>query len=160
MVIKVKGKALSGRPPLKIPDEDLDALGHDLLDWLDTVGSNKAFFQDWYFDKHGLTRGDWKSLIQRQGFLPYYEIARLKMTRNLMYGDLDKGYVHRYLGLYDDQLHDHEEGVKDREAGRKKLDSTNLQALAEGFGRMQSFFEQLRSMQTSENMLSLVNHKV
>lgn len=156
----VISKALGGRPPLKIPDEDLDRLGVDLLTWLDGAGKDEIFFQDWFFDKQGFSRADWKLLIKREGFRPYYEIARKKMARNLMKGDIEKSYIHRYLTIYDDELDDHEEAVKDKDANRKKLDSTNLHALAEGFGRMQSFFEQLRSMQTSESMIALVDRKV
>lgn len=156
----VISKDLGGRPPVKIPDEDLDRLGRDLLAWLDKEGKEEIFFKRWYYDRNNFTKDDWHHLTKREGFRPYYDLARTQMTSNLIKGEIEKSYVHRYLGIYDKQLDEHEEAIKDKEAQRKKLDATNMQALAEGFGRMQSFFEQLRSMQTSENTLALVNHKV
>lgn len=147
----VVDKTLGGRPPLKIPDKDLDRLGKDLLDWLDGEGKDSIFFQDWYFDKHGLSRSDWKGLIHREGFQPYYEVARIKLSRNIMSGELDKSFTHRYLGMYDDNLHSHEEGVRDRDVERKSKDSSNFLDFAQNLAKMQAFFDQVQSMQTSKS---------
>lgn len=155
----VVDKTLGGRPPLVIPDEELDSLGEDLLAWLDDEGCESAFFQDWFFDIKGYSRTDWKGLIKREGFRPYYEIARQKMASNMMKSDLDKGYVHRYLGKYDDELHEFEEEVKDRDSARKSKENGNFINFPENLAKMQDFFSQVQKMQTSSNTIPAIDHK-
>ena len=152
-------KILGGRPPLVIPDSDLDRLGEDLLSWLNgKEGAKAIFFQDWYFDKHGFSRSDWTGLTDRKGFRPYYEIARLRMARNMMHGQIDKGFTHRYLGLYDDVLHQHEESVKDRDAARKNTSETDTSKMAENIARLLEFSRSFRSPTPSESKASVESH--
>jgi len=127
-----------GRPPKLFSKEDCEKLGKDLLHWVQNEGSSKIAWVDWYCIKHHMFRGDWRALVQREEFLPYYEPARKIMVSNLMQNkDLPQSYGNRYLALLDDELLDHEESIKDRQAKRDQKDKvevsveewTKLQAL-------------------------------
>lgn len=129
-----------GRPPELIPDEALDELGRDLLHWLDNDGKDEVFFHPWFYDIKGMFRGDWKALIKRTGFVPYYEVARKKISNNLMRSkNIPQSYGNRYLGLYDDEVRDDEESVKDKDAERESKNSKNFST--EDLAKLQAFFE-------------------
>lgn len=85
-------------------------------------------------------RGDWKALIKRTGFVPYYEVARKKISNNLMRSkNIPQSYGNRYLGLYDDEVRDDEESVKDKDAERESKNSKNFST--EDLAKLQAFFE-------------------
>jgi hypothetical protein len=142
-------KILGGRPPLLFPDSELDNLGTELLDWLEKEGKDKSYFVYWYFDIKGMSRKDWNHLTKREGFRSYYEIARQKMSHNMMNGDLDKGFTHRYLGIYDDELRAHEKEIKVEEAAINSKEQNDFMELASNLQKMSEFFDRVRSMQTS-----------
>jgi len=132
-----------GRPPKLFTTEEAIALGEDLLRWVGQEGLGTLVWVDWYYDVHKMFRADWKSLVQRPEFLPYYEIARKKMTRNITLNDnIPQSYGNRYLNYYDDELLSHEEGIKDRDAmrgkdGKQNVNAEQLQLLADCLARFQ-----------------------
>lgn len=111
-----------GRPPNLFSREDAEELGKDLLEWIESKdGKETLFWVDWYYNKHKMFREDWKALIQRSEFLPYYNLARQKLTKNIIFNDrIAQSYGNRYLARYDDELLEHEESVRDRDAQRGK----------------------------------------
>lgn len=121
----------AGRPPELFSDEEVIELGKDLVSWLEGDGKEEFMFEDWYFKKHNMFRSDWKSLIQRLKFLPYYEIARKKITTNMVKNkDIAQSYGNRYLGLYDNDVRDHEKEIaKEKNEAEKKSDITETAAL-------------------------------
>src|SRR5215831_15406541 len=148
-----------GRPPKYFSDDKCHQLGQDLLSWLDDPkgGKEQIFFVRWYYHKHGMFRDDWKALIQREIFLPYYEIARKVMVENLMRNeDIYQSYGGRYLAMYDDELRADEEAVKDREAARNTKVPENSPDFMKNLALIDQFFQQLRLKQTSENIIALV----
>ena len=148
-----------GAPPKEFSDDQVIEMGKDLVNWLSNEGKESLYFLDWFFKKKGMFRDDWKALIQRKQFLPYYKIARQIMTDNMVRNDkIHHSYGHRYLARYDDEIHEHEEGILDREAERKsketkeenlKLTFEQFQVLAKTLG-----FE----AQPSGSIESLENH--
>ena len=73
-----------GRPPNLFSTEEVIELGKDLLAWIESsAGKETLIWVDWYYNKHNMFRHDWKSLIQRPQFLPYYELARQIMAKNI-----------------------------------------------------------------------------
>ena len=112
--------ALKPRPQRKFTDDEVIAFGEDLLDWVDNQGKDQFMFVDWYYNRHRLFRSEWKTLIQRVCFLPYYEIARKKLTSNIVKNkEIAQSYGNRYLCMYDDELHGFEEDNKDKESERR-----------------------------------------
>lgn len=135
-----------GRPPKLFTAEEVHILGQDLLQWIESEESKKTIiWVDWYWNKHQMFRSDWKSLIQRPEFLPYYELARQKMASNITFNDkIPQSYGNRYLHKYDDQLQDFEEANRDKEAARKKSSITS-EAMDLAVTQMQSLLTSLRS---------------
>ena len=102
-----------GRPPNLFSGEQVNELGKDLLIWLENEGKDYFMFEYWYYNKHGMFRADWKALIQRTEFLPYYEVARKKMSHNMVQNkDVPQSYGNRYLGLYDDHIKEYEAEIR------------------------------------------------
>jgi len=123
----------AGRPPNLFSSEELIDLGKDLLAWMDSSeGKNVIIWVDWYHYRHGMFRTDWKALIQREEFLPYYDLARQKMAQNISLNNkIAQSYGNRYLHRYDDELGADEETARDREAkrGQEMQNNVNLDQL-------------------------------
>lgn len=119
-----------GRPPNFYTIEEVIELGKDLVSWVESSeGKSTLIWVDWYWDKHNMFRPDWKALIQRPEFLPYYQLARQKLARNIVLNDnIPQSYGNRYLNLYDDSVLEHEEAAKDRDATRGKDGKQNINA--------------------------------
>lgn len=148
-----------GRPPKLFTSEEAHELGKDLVNWVESnEGKATLIWVDWYWDKHKMFRPDWKSLIQRPEFLPYYQLARQKLTRNIVLNDnIPQSYGNRYLHLYDDEVFDHEEGIRDRDAirgteQRKNINAEQLQVLADCLSRFS------KKQQISEDTIVAENH--
>lgn len=149
-----------GRPPILYEREELPPLGEDLLEWVDTDGKESLMFVEWYHNKHGMFLQDWKELIQRPDFRPYYDIARRKLASNVVKNkDIPQSYGNRYLGMYDRDVHDYEQEVRELEAALKDKKSSDFGELAENLQKMGDFFEKVRSMQTSESTTSVEHRK-
>lgn len=146
-----------GRPPKLFTSEEATALGEDLLRWVGQEGLGTLVWVDWYYDMHKMFRDDWKALVQRPEFLPYYEIARKKMTRNITLNDnIPQSYGNRYLNYYDDELLSHEEGIKDRDAsrgkeGKQNVNAEQLQLLADCLSRFQQRAKPSEDTKASES---------
>lgn len=119
---------VAGRPGKLFTDEEVVALGKDLLAWLESKeGKNNLMWVDWFYNKHNMFRDDFKSLVQRKEFFPYYEVARQIMAKNIVLNNkIAQSYGNRYLAKYDDELLDHEESIKDRDVKRGKELSQNV----------------------------------
>ena len=118
-----------GRIPEKCTDDEVVELGKDLLDWLDREGKEEIHFEPWFYGKHKMFRDDWKNLIQRKYFLPYYKIARKKIMGNVIKNkEIPQSYGNRYLNYYNDEMLEHEEGIRDREAKRRLTENKAVPA--------------------------------
>jgi hypothetical protein len=112
----------AGAPRTTTPSkEECIALGEDLVKWAtEETKDLRTSFSFWYALKHNLIHEQWKLMKQKDEFRPYYEKARAALTHKLHTQQIEKGLSHRYIGLYDRDLRDHEAEVADEDAARKK----------------------------------------
>lgn len=100
--------ANSGRPRTTSPTpEECIELGEDLVKWAtEPTQKNdwRCLFQQWYSIKMGILRKDWKSLIQKPEFVPYYEMAQAALSVKCVNGTMKDGFGQRYIRLYDRDL--------------------------------------------------------
>lgn len=117
-----KEREVGGRPPQKVLDDRLEELGKDLVEWIKDPkgGRHEINWVKWYHLKHGLTPSDWTNLQNRQGFRMYYNVAKQIMTSNIVSSkEIHHSYGHRYISLYDPELHEHEEHKQDLQSKRR-----------------------------------------
>lgn len=106
-----------GRPPNQgYSDEELIALGEDLLKWIDEQDSNKksniVHLSEWYSEVKRIAPSQWNSIIHRPCFLQYYEVAKHWMGKRIMKNEkLSTAYGSRFLGIYFKEVRDHEKEV-------------------------------------------------
>lgn len=96
-----------GRPRYVEPvsKEECDNLGKELVKWAtEPTEEKRTSLGFWYSLEKGILRRQWKALIQRPEFLPYYESAQLALARKLHNDELEKGMAQRYLRLFDRDL--------------------------------------------------------
>ena len=129
-------KLQTGRPPKKYSDEECVTLAKDLISWLQDKegGRLEPVFVEWYGVKHDMFRADWKNLCLRAAFSPYYATARQLMARNIMCNkEIAQSYGNRYLAVYDENLHAHEEHKADLQMLRQiKIKEKEAQVTALG----------------------------
>ena len=106
-----------GRPPNPgFEDKDLIRIGEAMLKWLDEPNEKgkprKVHLSQFYIDVENIAPSQWDSLCHRACFLPYYEKAKKKMGTILLNNDkLPTAYGSRFLGIYFDEVKEHERKV-------------------------------------------------
>ena len=111
-----------GRPRTVSPSpEECIKLGEDLVKWATEPTSEfRCLVGQWYSLKHGMTRSDWKTLIQRSEFVPYYNQAMQALAVKAIDGTMEKSFGHRYIRLYDRELIESENEQAKIDADLKK----------------------------------------
>jgi hypothetical protein len=112
----------AGRPRTSIPDkEELIELGKDLLEWASEKkkGELRARWCEWFAKKHFFLRAQWKHMIEKQEFRPYYEAAQAYLAEKWIDGTINQSIAHRYLRLYDPELRESEDNDLNLEATRR-----------------------------------------
>ncbi len=69
-----------GRPRTSVPNKaELIKLGQDLLSWASCKknGELRCRWCEWYAKKHFFIRKQWKHMIEKEEFRPYYEAAQV-----------------------------------------------------------------------------------
>jgi hypothetical protein len=113
-----------GRPHIEGWDNDaVIALGEELLKWMkecdEGVHDMPVHLSDFYFDIKDMFIHEWKCILQRECFLPYYEKAKLWLSKKILLNkDIQQSYGNRFIGMYNRELHDYEEAKADRQAER------------------------------------------
>lgn len=103
------------------PKEECIKLGEDLVQWAtEETDDIRTSFSFWYSLKHSIIYEEWKLLKIKPEFKPYYEKARAALASKLHKQQLEKGLSHRYIGMYDRELAEHEKEIADEDATRKK----------------------------------------
>ena len=115
---------VSGRLPNRgYEDDKLIELGKELLAWCEKMDKDEkeiVHLSEWYNYVKEIPFSQWKSIINRPIFLPYYERAKQWMgNRILKNSRLPTAYGSRYLGMYHSDMHDYEEEKADRQELRK-----------------------------------------
>jgi hypothetical protein len=110
------------RPRTTTPSrEECIKLGQDLVVWATEETTDlRTSFSFWYALKHNFIYEEWKLMKQKEEFRPYYEKARAALAHKLHKQQIEKGLSHRYIGMYDRELTDHESQLADADAARKK----------------------------------------
>ena len=101
-----------GRPRTSIPEKDeLIKLGEDLLAWAaeKKKGELRCRWCEWYSRKHFFIRAQWKHMIEKPEFRPYYESAQSFLAEKWIDGTINSSIAHRYLRLYDPALKESED---------------------------------------------------
>lgn len=112
----------AGRPRESVPEKaELIELGKDLLAWAaeKKKGELRARWCEWYSRKHFFIRAQWKHMIEKPEFRPYYESAQTFLADKWIDGTINQSIAHRYLRIYDPELKEHENIDADEEAARK-----------------------------------------
>ncbi len=107
---------VAGRPRTVSPQpEESVKLGEELVKWAtEPTKEWRCLFQQWYSLKMGILRKDWKALVQRPEFMPYYEMAQAALAVKCVNGTMKDGFGQRYIRLYDRDLVEIENENKDK----------------------------------------------
>jgi len=119
-----------GRPRYIEPKskEECEKLGEELLLWAtEPTEEKRTSLGFWYSLEKGILRQDWKALIKREEFRPYYESAQLALARKLHNDELEKGMAQRYLRLFDRDLVEEENEQAKYDADLKKSEESTPQ---------------------------------
>ena len=110
------------------PDECIK-LGKECLEWVKGGGTKtdpRTTFAQFYSLVKMIPRKTWKSIIQTQEFLPYYESCQAILAKRCMDGTMEKSFGHRYIRLYDRNLVESEnEEVEAKAKANKKEENLN-----------------------------------
>ena len=95
------------------PKEECIKLGKELAAWAHEEDKKKPHltFAQWYSLEKHILRKHWKTLIQREEFMPYYEEAQAALAVRCMNGGMEKSFGHRYIRLYDQELKNDENNL-------------------------------------------------
>ena len=110
------------RPRTSVPEkEELIKLGEDLVAWASTKvkGELRCRWCEWYAKKHFFVREQWKHMLQKEEFRPYYEAAQPYLAEKWIDGTINQSIAHRYLRIYDPELKEHEDKDADVNELRK-----------------------------------------
>ena len=95
------------------PEESIK-LGKELVEWalVDDEKDPHVAFAEWYSLEKGIIRKDWKTLVQKPEFVPYYEQAQALMSKRIKNGKMmEKSFAHRYLRIYDREVVEEENSL-------------------------------------------------
>jgi hypothetical protein len=112
----------TGRPRTCVPErEELIKLGEDLLEWASTKvkGELRCRWCEWFAKKHFFIRKQWKHMIEKEEFRPYYEAAQVFLAEKWIDGTIHQSIAQRYLRIYDPELTEQEDKDKDADELRK-----------------------------------------
>lgn len=113
-----------GRPRTAVPEKkELIKLGEDLLAWASTKvkGELRCRWCEWYAKKHFFVRTQWKHMIEKEEFRPYYESSQVYLADKWIDGTINQSIAHRYLRIYDPELRE----AEDRDEEAKELRKAN-----------------------------------
>lgn len=102
----------AGRPRTSVPEKgELIKLGEDLLEWAASKGKGelRCRWCEWYAKKHFFIRAQWKHMIEKEEFRPYYEAAQPYLADKWIDGTINQSIAQRYLRIYDPELRESED---------------------------------------------------
>lgn len=102
-----------GRPRTTTPPpEEVIKLGEDLVQWINEPCPDGQFrnrWCEWYAIKHNMIKEEWKLLLQKPEFRPYYEKAQAYLGSKWINGDINHSIAHRFLRIYCPEVKDEED---------------------------------------------------
>jgi hypothetical protein len=106
---------------VSFPDDKMIELGKEMVDFVRKHKNTILHLSEWYTIEKGFTYNQWKTFIQREVFIPYYEQA-LKIV-GLKYVDKNSnvrdGISHRWQRIYFRDLKESEDKDADDNELRK-----------------------------------------
>ncbi len=91
------------RPRTSVPEkEELIKLGQDLLEWASEKkkGELRCRWCEWYACKHFFVRDQWKKMIEKPEFRPYYEAAQPYLAQKWIDGTINQSILWHRTFLY------------------------------------------------------------
>lgn len=128
----------AGRPRNAEPlsEEETIKLGQELVAWATYADTPKPKKTDkrvcmssFYSLKKMILRKDWKTIVQRREFLPYYESAQAALAENINNDMVKEGYGNRYLRLVQRDLVEEENEHAKFMAQIKNLDPEAVETI-------------------------------
>lgn len=110
-----------GRPRTLTPsDEDLIKLGEEMLEWVDSQ-ENILHLSEWYTIHKKFTYCQWKAIIQKPQFVPYYDEALRKVGLQYLRKDspVEPSLKQRWQRVYFKDLKEQEDQDKDDDIKRQ-----------------------------------------
>lgn len=112
----------AGRPrTVSFTEKQMIELGEEMVVFVKKNKKTILHLSEWYTIEKGFTYKEWKTFIQKEEFLPYYEQA-LKIV-GLKYIDKNSnirdGISNRWQRLYFGDLKENEDETADADAARK-----------------------------------------
>ena len=106
------------RPRTSVPeDEELIKLGEDLVQWASEKkkGELRCRWCEWFARRHFFIRAQWKHMIEKESFRPYYEMAKSYLGDKYIDGTINASIAQRYLKIYDPEVRESEDqDLKDK----------------------------------------------
>jgi len=136
-----------GRPRTVSPQpEALIALGEEMLEW---VEANKPLHLSHWWKAHaGISPKQWETIIRREEFIPYYDLAIAKVSRAYLDGTVHPSLSQRFLRIYFKDVAEEEDATAEFNA---KLKAQEQSAVSEAdVERYQAVMNQLKSMQSDQ----------
>lgn len=111
-----------GRPrTVSLSKEEMMLLGEEMVNYVKKNKKTILHLSEWYTIEKRFTYKEWKTFIQREEFIPYYEQA-IKIV-GLKYIDKNSnvrdGISNRWQRLYFGDLKENEDETADADAARK-----------------------------------------
>lgn len=161
-----------GCPPNEgFADTDLVRLGQELLKWIklqDSPDSKRKIvhLSQWYSEVKDISYSQWKSLIQRDSFIPYYEKAKSWIGTKILENEkFPTSYGNRFLSIYFKEIRDSEreefehkidyENEKKAEATKNSnsIMDTHLESLHQMMGINKTQAEEIQALKDKLNAL-------
>lgn len=98
---------------------EMESLGKEMIEWLQINEKKVLHLSEWYTIHKGFTYNEWKTFIQRDEFIPYYEQALKIVGRKYLdkTSDVREGISQRWQRVYFKDLRDEED-----ESLQRKID--------------------------------------
>ena len=107
--------------------EETIALGEELLIWATEETEEKRVSMNLFYSlKKMIPRKEWKVLIQRPEFLPYYEAAQSALCHKIYSDTVKEGYGNRLLRLVQRDLIEEENEQSKFDAELKKVQESTV----------------------------------
>ena len=100
-----------GRPRTSSPSpQERIKIGEELIRWVKEENENNPhlLFSEFYSLHMHILRKDWKLIIEREEFKPYYEQAQAVLAKRCMDGTMEKSFGQRFIRLYSRELTEEE----------------------------------------------------
>jgi hypothetical protein len=103
---------------VSLPAAEMEVLGSEMVKWVSQ--SQPLHLSEWYTIHRGFTYNEWKTFLQREEFIPYYERALKIVGKHYLNGDVHPSIAQRWLRIYFKDLREREDADKDADVARTK----------------------------------------